>query len=318
MRPGPIQGGAVNPYIERRQRLRVDPGYQVPYEHPSLEPALSETLGTIIFQDQVLEVAIAFAGFSAGEAEGLRRAMSRKRSEAAIEAHHATFVAGAIATHGVDAELAERVFEKVQRLLGLRLPQGARGGLRAARLPVDVAARPLRARVPVRAAERAADGLLPARRARARGAAARASRCCRRTSTQARSSATVERVDGRAGTGSVRIGLGYVRGVAAGGCRGAGRRSQGRRAVPRSVASWPRAPAPGAPALELLAWSGACDRLAGGDRRDRAVAPRRGDAGPPRAAGHAARARPGAAGRARPAAARPLGASCSPTTTRPA
>ena len=81
VRPGPIQGGAVNPYIERRQRLREDPDYEAPYEHPSLEPVLRETLGTIIFQDQVLEVAQAFAGFSPGEAEGLRRAMSRKRSE---------------------------------------------------------------------------------------------------------------------------------------------------------------------------------------------------------------------------------------------
>src|SRR5947209_2931551 len=110
VRPGPIQGGAVNPYIERRQRLRVDPDYKVPYEHPSLEPALRETLGAIIFQDQVLEVAIAFAGFSVGEAEGLRRAMSRKRSEAAIEAHHKRFVAGAQRKHGVDQATAERVF----------------------------------------------------------------------------------------------------------------------------------------------------------------------------------------------------------------
>src|SRR6202012_4366239 len=100
VRPGPIQGGAVNPYIARRQRMRVDPDYEVPYDHPSLEPVLSETLGTIIFQDQVLEVAIAFAGFSPGEAEGLRRAMSRKRSEAAIKAHHKRFVAGARRLHG--------------------------------------------------------------------------------------------------------------------------------------------------------------------------------------------------------------------------
>src|SRR5581483_10856379 len=77
VRPGPIQGGAVNPYIERRQRMRVDPDFEVPYEHPALKEVLGETLGTIIFQDQVLEVAIAFAGFSTGEAEGLRRAMSR-------------------------------------------------------------------------------------------------------------------------------------------------------------------------------------------------------------------------------------------------
>jgi error-prone DNA polymerase len=133
VRPGPIQGGAVNPYIARRQRLRVDPGYQVPYEHPSLEPVLKETLGTIIFQDQVLEVAIAFAGFSPGEAEGLRRAMSRKRSEAAIEAYHRRFVAGARAKHGVDEELAERVFTMVQGFSGFGFPKahGAAFGLLA-------------------------------------------------------------------------------------------------------------------------------------------------------------------------------------------
>jgi error-prone DNA polymerase len=123
VRPGPIQGGAVNPYIERRQRLRVDPGYQIPYEHPSLESALRETLGAIIFQDQVLEVASAFAGFRPGEAEDLRRAMSRKRSEAAIEAHHQRFVDGAIRLHGVDVEVAERVFEKVKGFSGFGFPK---------------------------------------------------------------------------------------------------------------------------------------------------------------------------------------------------
>jgi error-prone DNA polymerase len=133
VRPGPIQGGAVNPYIARRQRLRVDPDYQVPYDHPSLEPVLKETLGTIIFQDQVLEVAIAFAGFSPGEAEGLRRAMSRKRSEAAIEAYHRRFVAGAQAKHGVEEETAERVFAMVQGFSGFGFPKahGAAFGLLA-------------------------------------------------------------------------------------------------------------------------------------------------------------------------------------------
>jgi len=52
----------------------------VPYEHPSLEPVLKDTLGAIVFQDQVIEVSMAMAGFSPGQAEGLRRAMSRKRS----------------------------------------------------------------------------------------------------------------------------------------------------------------------------------------------------------------------------------------------
>ena len=97
VRPGPIQGGAVHPYIERRKRLREDPSFQVPYLHPSLEPVLRDTLGAIVFQDQVLEVAMAFAGFRAGEAEGLRRAMSRRRSEAAIRAYEEKFVAGAMA-----------------------------------------------------------------------------------------------------------------------------------------------------------------------------------------------------------------------------
>ncbi len=54
----------VNPYIKRRQRLNADPGYKIPYPHSSLEPILHETLGTIIFQDQVIEVAVAFAGFA--------------------------------------------------------------------------------------------------------------------------------------------------------------------------------------------------------------------------------------------------------------
>ena len=134
VRPGPIQGGAVNPYIERRQRLRVEPDYEVPYDHPSLEPVLRDTLGTIIFQDQVIEVAMAFAGFSPGEAEGLRRAMSRKRSAEAIEAHHRGFVEGAMAKWpDVDEALAERVWTMVVGFSGFGFPKahGAAFGLLA-------------------------------------------------------------------------------------------------------------------------------------------------------------------------------------------
>src|SRR5207247_10849044 len=133
VRPGPIQGGAVHPYIERRKALRADPSYQVPYEHPSLEPVLKDTLGAIVFQDQVIEVAMAFAGFSPGEAEGLRRAMSRKRSHAAIEAYHQRFIDGAMATHGVDAEIAERVYGMIVGFSGFGFPKahGAAFGLLA-------------------------------------------------------------------------------------------------------------------------------------------------------------------------------------------
>src|SRR3989337_3013999 len=105
VRPGPIQGGAVNPYIERRRRRREDPGFVPEVDHPSLREPLRETLGVVVFQDQVLEVAMALAGFTVGEAEGLRRAMSRKRSEAALEADRARFVGGA-AGNGVEAVTA--------------------------------------------------------------------------------------------------------------------------------------------------------------------------------------------------------------------
>ena len=133
VRPGPIVGGAVNPYIDRKQKLRVNPDFKIPYDHPSLEPVLKDTLGTIIFQDQVIEVAQAFAGFTPGEAEGLRRAMSRKRSAAAIEAHHERFVQGAATTHGADRETAERVFTMIAGFSGFGFPKahGAAFGLLA-------------------------------------------------------------------------------------------------------------------------------------------------------------------------------------------
>jgi error-prone DNA polymerase len=122
VRPGPIIGGAVHPYIEHRKALREDPDFEVPYEHPSLEPVLRDTLGTIVFQDQVLEVAMAFAGFRAGEAEGLRRAMSRKRSEAAIRAYEEKFIAGAI-ERGASRGSAERVWNQIVGFSGFGFPK---------------------------------------------------------------------------------------------------------------------------------------------------------------------------------------------------
>jgi error-prone DNA polymerase len=112
----------VHPFIDRRQRLREDPSYVPPVEHPLLEEPLRETLGTIIFQDQVLEVAMAVAGFSIGEAEGLRRALSRKRSEAAIEAFRGRFVEGAMGK-GVDEQLAHAIYDKVRGFAGFGFPK---------------------------------------------------------------------------------------------------------------------------------------------------------------------------------------------------
>jgi error-prone DNA polymerase len=122
VRPGPIQGGAVHPYIERRRRRREDPSFEIPYEHPRLEPVLRDTLGTIVYQEQVIEVAMHLAGFSSAEAEGLRRAMSRKRSEEALERHHENFVAGAVARE-VPEETAERVWGQIQGFSGFGFPK---------------------------------------------------------------------------------------------------------------------------------------------------------------------------------------------------
>jgi len=122
VRPGPIQGKAVHPYIEHRERLRQDPGFVPPVDHPLLAEPLQDTLGVVVFQDQVLEVAMALAGFSVGEAEGLRRAMSRKRSEEAIEAYRTRFIAGAI-ENGVEAELADLVYDKLAGFSGFGFPK---------------------------------------------------------------------------------------------------------------------------------------------------------------------------------------------------
>jgi error-prone DNA polymerase len=128
VRPGPIQGGAINPYIARRQRLREDPTYEIPYEHPTLEPVLSETLGTIIFQDQVMEVAEAFAGFTPGEADGLRRAMSRKRSHDLLHSHRERFIEGALRNGRklgtpIERTTAERVWSMVEGFAGFGFPK---------------------------------------------------------------------------------------------------------------------------------------------------------------------------------------------------
>jgi error-prone DNA polymerase len=122
VRPGPIQGKAVHPYIDAREKLRVDPTHVPPVDHELLREPLRDTHGVVVFQDQVLEVAMALAGFTVGEAEGLRRAMSRKRSEEAIEAFRARFIEGALA-NGVDAETADRVYDKLAAFSGFGFPK---------------------------------------------------------------------------------------------------------------------------------------------------------------------------------------------------
>ena len=122
VRPGPIQGKAVHPYIEHRRRLREDPAFVYPVDHESLREPLRSTLGVVVFQDQVLDVAIALAGFTVGEAEGLRRAMSRKRSRAALESHRVRFIEGAV-RNGVDEKVADLVYDKLVGFSGFGFPK---------------------------------------------------------------------------------------------------------------------------------------------------------------------------------------------------
>ncbi|MGZ8647189.1 MAG: DNA polymerase III subunit alpha [Solirubrobacteraceae bacterium] len=257
VRPGPILGGAVNPYIARRQQMREDPDFVVPYDHPSLEPVLRDTLGTIIFQDQVIEVAMAFAGFSPGEAEGLRRAMSRKRSAAAIEAYHHRFLDGAMATHGVDEETAERVYTMIVGFSGFGFPKahGAAFGLLAYQstwLRVHHAPEFLCALLNEQPMGFYAPDTL-AHEAQRKGIELAAPDV-----NASEAECTVETIGPPA---RVRIGLGYVLGVRRDEVEAlvAARQSGG---PFRSLADLASRAGAGRPALEKLAWAGACDALA--------------------------------------------------------
>lgn len=112
IRPGPVQANMVHPYLRRR-----DGTEPVHYLHPRLQPALEETLGVILFQEQVLKVARDLAGFTPGEGELLRRALSHKRAGEQIEAFRAKFTAGA-AARGVSPAVAGQVFEQLKAFGG--------------------------------------------------------------------------------------------------------------------------------------------------------------------------------------------------------
>ena len=108
IRPGPIQGNMVNPYLQRRKGRE-----EVSYLHPKLQPLLGETLGVILFQEQVIQAAVLIAGFRPGEADVLRRAMSRKRSKGDMEKMRQKFLEGA-KSNEVDRETADRIFSTLE------------------------------------------------------------------------------------------------------------------------------------------------------------------------------------------------------------
>ena len=125
IRPGPIQGDMVHPYLRRRQALRFGSGQAVEpvsYPHPCLEPVLAETLGVILFQEQVLKVAHELAGFTPGQGEMLRRALGHKRGEEAIARLRDAFLKGAQG-RGVPQTVAEEVFARLQAFGSYSFPK---------------------------------------------------------------------------------------------------------------------------------------------------------------------------------------------------
>ncbi|HEY2191642.1 MAG TPA: error-prone DNA polymerase [Actinomycetospora sp.] len=117
IRPGPIQGGSVHPYIRRRNKQE-----RVVYDHPLCEPALRKTLGVPLFQEQLMQLATDVAGFSAAEADELRRALSAKRSEERLERLRARFYAG-MAANQITGEVADRIFAKTKAFANFGFPE---------------------------------------------------------------------------------------------------------------------------------------------------------------------------------------------------
>jgi error-prone DNA polymerase len=117
IRPGPIQGGSVHPYIRRRNGEEP-----VSYLHPLLAGALAKTLGIPLFQEQLMQIAIDVAGFSAGEADELRQAMGAKRSRERMERLRGRFFAG-MAERGIGDEVGNQIWDKLAAFANYGFPE---------------------------------------------------------------------------------------------------------------------------------------------------------------------------------------------------
>ena len=117
IRPGPIQGGSVHPYIRRRNG--VEP---VTYLHPLLERSLAKTLGVPLFQEQLMQMAIDAAGFTPAESDELRRAMGAKRSVERMQRLRGRFFAG-MASRGIGAEVGEQIWHKMVAFANYGFPE---------------------------------------------------------------------------------------------------------------------------------------------------------------------------------------------------
>ncbi|WP_280431766.1 error-prone DNA polymerase [Nocardia brasiliensis] len=118
IRPGPIQGGSVHPYIRRRNGLE-----DWDFDHPALENALARTLGVPLFQEQLMQMAVDVAGFTATEADQLRRAMGSKRSPERMQRLKARLYQGMRELHGIEGEIADRIYEKLYAFANFGFPE---------------------------------------------------------------------------------------------------------------------------------------------------------------------------------------------------
>jgi error-prone DNA polymerase len=117
IRPGPIQGDMVHPYLRRRAGDEA-----VTYLHPSVAPILERTLGVPLFQEQGMQVAIAAAGFTPGEADALRRAMGHKRSHERMAAICERLIEG-MRRHGIPEETARRIYNQINAFADYGFPE---------------------------------------------------------------------------------------------------------------------------------------------------------------------------------------------------
>jgi error-prone DNA polymerase len=113
VRPGPIQGNMVHPYLQRRELLREGRGEEIQYESDELRDVLSHTLGVPLFQEQAMRVVMVAAGFSADDADKLRRAMAAWRRNGVIDTFYPKIINGML-DNGYSREFAERVFEQIR------------------------------------------------------------------------------------------------------------------------------------------------------------------------------------------------------------
>ena len=111
VRPGPIQGGMVHPYLKSREILRTQG--RIEFEYPALKPALERTLGVPIFQEQVMQIAMIAADFTPGEADDLRRSMAAWKRKGGVDRFHGRLV-NAMLKNGYSAEFSERIFSQIK------------------------------------------------------------------------------------------------------------------------------------------------------------------------------------------------------------